>query len=626
MMPFVRFQNSFQIRVFLSLALIITIFIPGTGYMSYFQARKAIEKQMRHYSINMSVQIAVQIRQFLSKHMENVRLTKAFLEKKIIDVHDKVAPIEYFYILKKNHPEFANVYFGSREGLFVMVPPQRPEIYKLYDPRTRPWYKGAIATGGEHWTNVYLFASSQNPGITASCPIYNDKREAIGVCGIDIDLSTFSRFLQNIKIDNQGYAYVIENKHGRVIAHPDLTQQATHAMHIDLLSTCLSDLKSTGKQFGSTIFREKEFFSAYTDYPEMGWSVGVTFPMNELLRYVQTIRKTIVSSVAAAMVLCFMLSYFLTITIVRPLKALQVGIERVSSGDLDFSVKPPKLDIAEALANSFNRMAQSLKDSQLALERTYIESMENEKMAALGHMTAGIAHELKNPLGVILGAAQVVANAKRPMEMREEAARFIIDETERLDKSLTAFLAFSKPALPVFSPTDVVELLEDTLSAMKPRMNNKNIEVIEETTSEKRYCQADSSQIRQVFLNILINASQAMPDGGKLRVNASYRSKEEQEAKTYSTLLHKVPAWELVITITDSGHGILPSQIDKIFEPFVSFRNDGVGLGLSIVHRIIKLHQSEIAIESMPDKGTTVLIKFPCDDEENEKKIKRTHH
>ena len=625
-MSFPKFQHSFQVRVFLSLALIITIFIPGTGFLSYHQARKAIETQMQHYSINMSVQIAEQIRQFMSKHMENARLTKAFLENSIIDVHDENDLIDYFYILKKNHPEFANVYFGRLDGSFVMVPPQKPETHKLYDPRTRPWYKGAIMSDGEHWTDVYLFASSQNPGITASCPIYNVKREAIGVCGIDVDLSTFSRFLQNIKIDNQGYAYIIENHHGRVIAHPDLTRQSPNSMHIDLLSTCLADLKSNGKQSGLTFFSGKEFFSAYTDCPGIGWTVGVTFPMNELLKYVQTMKKTIVTSVIAAMVLCLMLSYLLTLIIVIPLKALQTGIERVSSGNLDFNVKPPKLDIAESLANSFNQMAQSLKDSQAELKRTYTELVEKEKMAALGLMTAGIAHELKNPLGVILGSAQVVANANRPLAMREEAARFIVDETERLDKSLTAFLAFSKPASPVFSPTDIVALLEETISVMAPQMHGKGIDVIMETTSEEKYCQADGDKIRKVFLNLLINASQSMPDGGKLHVKAGYQARKDKTEMTYSAFLHKVPGWELAITITDSGHGILPNQIDKIFEPFVSFRTDGVGLGLSIVYRIIKLHQADITIDSIPDKGTTVFLKFPCNDEENEKNIESTHN
>ena len=625
MMSFVSLRNSFQTRLFLALTLIISIFIPGTGYFSYLQTRIAVEKQIERYSIRMSSQIAERIHQFLSQHVQNVRLIKTFLENNIIDVNNQMDLIEFFYILKKDHPEFANIYYGSREGHFTMVPPQRPEVYKLYDPRSRPWFEGAIRTGGEHWTNVYLFASSQNPGITASSPIFNDRNEMIGVCGIDIDLSTFSRFLQSIKIENHGSAYIIENRHGRVIAHAGLLQHACKPMHIDLLSTCLADLKSTGKQSGLTTFHNEEYFSAYTDYPDNDWTVGVTLPMTELLQYVQSLKKTTFSMVVAAMMLCFMLSYLLTLTIVRPLRALQLGIKRVSNGNLDYTVESPKLDIAEALANSFNQMAASLKASQLALKRTYIELVEKEKMAVLGQMTAGIAHEFKNPLGVILGSAQVVANAKRPLPMREEAARFIIDEIERLDKSLKAFLAFSKPAPPIFSCTDIVQLLEETITTMEAWMKSKGIEVKRELTSETRYCHVDNDQIRQVFWNIFINASQAMPDGGRLHIKAGYRAVKAQKEKPYPSVFRMDPTLELVIDITDNGHGIQPEKVDKVFEPFVSFRNGGIGLGLSIVHQTIKLHCAEIAINSKLNKETTVSLKFPCINEQYEKKIKSTH-
>ncbi len=625
MNPFEKIQHSFQVRLFLALALIISIFIPGTGYFSYLQARKAVEKQMQHYSINTAAQIAERIRQFLSQHMDNARLIKAFLENSMIDVNDPMALINYFYLLKRDHPEFANVYYGDQHGNFIMVPPQTPDIHKVFDPRTRPWYEGAVTTGGAHWTNVYLFASTQKPGITASIPIYDDHRKAIGVSGIDIDLSTFSRFLRSIKIENQGYAYIIENQHGRVIAHPDLVQRSWEPQHIDLLSTCLTDLKAAGKQFGLTTFHNEYFFTAYTDYPDNDWTVGVTLPMTEFLRHIQSIKKTTITLVIIGMVLCFMLSYLLTLTIVRPLMALKQGIELVSCGNLDYTVDPPRLDIADALAHSFNQMAASLQKSQAELKRTYIELVEKEKMAALGQMTASIAHELKNPLGVILGSAQVVANVKRPLPMREEAARFIIDEIERLNKTLKAFLAFSKPASPSFSPANLVELLEETMAATEEQMNTKGIQVEKELTSEHDFCHADRDQIRQVFWNILINASQAMPDGGRMHIKAIYQAVEIQEEKTYAPVLRITPARELVIHISDSGCGIQPDQMDTIFEPFVSYRTDGIGLGLSIVYQIIKLHRAKIEVINNINQGTTFSLKFPCIDKHYEKSIQSTH-
>ena len=568
--------------------------------------------------------------------MDKVHLIKASLENDIIDINNRMELIKYFYLLKKNHPEFVNIEFGDRQGCFTMVPAQSPEIHKIFDPRIRPWYIGAVSSKGEHWTEVYIFASSQKPGITASVPIYKDN-VLQGVCGIDIDISTLSRFLQSIRIENKGYAYIIENRHGRVIAHPDLFQRTWDPMHIGLLITCLSDLKAAGKQFGATNFQGEYFYTAYTDYPENGWTVGVTLPMTDFLKNIQSIKNTTISLVILAMVLCSIFSYLFTLSTVNPLKALRKGIERISSGDLNYHVDPPGLDIADALAHSFNQMAASLRKSKEELKRTYIELAEKDKMAALGQMSAGIAHELKNPLGVILGSAQVVANKDRPISMREEAADFIIHEIERLNKTLKAFLVFSKPAPPCFSITDPIQLLEETLAATEAQLNDNGIEVQRDIHAEKGLCSVDKDQIRQVLWNIILNAAQAMPEGGRLSVSAGYQFIPIHDGNPRPSAISPNLACQLTIAISDSGKGMAPDQIDTIFDPFVSYRSDGIGLGLSIcqsivkktdddgrqnvdgiglglsiVHQILKLHRAKIEVSSNLNRGTTFTLKFPC--------------
>ncbi|MCP4748894.1 MAG: HAMP domain-containing protein [Desulfobacteraceae bacterium] len=605
-------RQSFRSRLFLALALIIFIFIPGSGYFSYIQGCKALEKQMQHYSISTASQIAERIRQFLSQHMDTAKLIKAFIQNNTIDIEDTKALIHYFKLLRGDHSDFVNIYLGDEKGNFTMVPPQKPEIHKIFDPRSRPWYKGAAKAEVAHWTDVYLYASTQNPGITASIPIYDNLGKLQGVCGIDIDLSTFSRFLQNIHFENKGYAYIIENRQGRVIAHPDLVQQTWDPGHIELLSTCLRDLKAANKQFGLSAFEGEYFFTAYADYPGRDWTVGVTLPMTEFLVQIQNIKKTTLSLVLAGMVLCSVLSYLLSLTIVKPLNALRQGIERISDGNLDHKVYPTGLDIADSLAYSFNQMAASLKQSQKALKQTYIELSEKEKLAAIGRMTAGIAHEIKNPLGVILGSAQVVANSERPLSMREEAARFIVDETERLNKTLNSFLAFAKPASPVFKPIDAIQILEEILAATESQFNQSGIDVRKKITDEKGFCLADKDQIRQVFWNIVLNGAQAMPSGGQLTIKAKYIKNANPNSGSKSSNLSTEQERVLEITVSDTGKGICPKDLDRIFDPFVSLRDDGVGLGLSIVRQLLKIHRAKIAVNSKIEQGTTFILTFPC--------------
>lgn len=615
-----RSVHSFQVRVFLALALIIFIFIPGTGYIGYLQAYKVVEDQMQQYTTATADQIAKRIRSFLAQHTYNVLLIKSLLENKLVQAQNEGKLLHYFSIFRRDHSEFVNIYYGDIHGSFSMVPPQIPEVHKVFDPRIRPWYKGAVETGGLHWTEVYLFASTQKPGITVSVPIFTDEGNVKGVCGIDIDLSAFSRFLDGIEIGEKGFAYIFEKKQGHVIAHPGLVQLPWDKEHIDLLRYCRETLERDDKSFGRVNFGGKEYFTAYVDYPGRDWTVGVTLPFSEYFATIQFIKKSTATLVIIAILLSSFLSYVLTRTVIRPLHKLQQGIDRISSGDLQYKVEIHDPDIVGDLANSFNGMATSLRRSRAELKETYVELAEKEKLAAVGEMTAGIAHEIKNPLGVIQGSAQVMLDRERPWQMRERAARFIIDEVERLDETLRAFLLFARPASPSFAKTNIIRLLEQTLSATEQRYEDQGYQFICHYDDNAPPIDADAYQIRQAFWNICLNALQAMPNGGKVTIRVYVEQhhpipeKKDQESACNP---FAVPHQWLALAISDTGCGIPCEKMDRIMDPFVSLRDDGIGLGLSIVAQIVKIHQGHIKVMSTEGEGTTFTLYFPCILKEN---------
>jgi two-component system, sporulation sensor kinase E len=611
-----RSIHSFQIRVFLALALVIFVFIPGTGYIGFLQAFKVVENQMQQYTISTADQITKRVSSFLAQHTYNVRLIKALLEKNMVEAKNEGKLLHYFSLFRQDHPEFVNIYYGDVEGNFSMVPPQIPEVHKVFDPRIRPWYRGAVDTGDLHWTDVYLFASTQKPGITVSVPIYNDDAILQGVCGIDIDLSAFSRFLDGIEIGKEGFAYIFEKKQGRVIAHPGLVQLPWDEDHIELLRHCRETLERQSQNYGLISFKEKEYFTAYVDYPGKNWTVGVTLPLSEYFETIQFIKKSTFTLVIIAIFLASILSYLLTRTVIRPLHRLQQGIDRISSGDLEYKVEIHDPDIASELAKSFNSMASSLRRSLAELKETYVELTEKEKLAAVGEMTAGIAHEIKNPLGVILGSAQVVLDRERPWQMRERAARFIIDEVVRLDDTLKAFLSFARPALPSFEEIDVIRLLEEALSATEQRYEEDGYNFIREYEDDILPIEADANQIRQIFWNICLNSIQAMPGGGTITIRV-YMDRERElregsRAKVTFNNPFAIPREWLVISISDNGCGIPRDKMEKVMDPFVSLRDDGIGLGLSIVTQIVKLHGGQIEVNSEEGEGTTFKLYFPC--------------
>ncbi len=616
-----HYFHSFHIRVFLALTLIIFIFIPGTGYIGFLQAYKVVENQLQQYTIGTAGQITKRIAFFLAQHSYNVKLIKSLLETNLVDTVNDKELLGYFNLFRKDHPEFVNIYYGDTQGGFFMVPPQIPEVHKVFDPRIRPWYKGAVETMDLHWTDVYLFASTQKPGITVSIPIFDDEGKIKGVCGIDIDLSAFSRFLDGIEIGKEGFAYIFEKTHGRVIAHPGLVQLPWNKGHIDLLRHCREVLQREGKDFGLITYNGNEYFTAYADYPGEEWTVGVTLPFSEYYETIEFIKKSTFSLVIVGILLSSILSYLLTRTVIMPLHTLQKGIDRISRGDLEYKVEISDPDIASDLANSFNSMAHSLRKSLSELKETYAELAEKEKLAAVGEMTAGIAHEIKNPLGVILGSAQVVLDRERPWAMRERAARFIIDEVERLNDTLKAFLSFARPALPTFAETDIIRLLEETLSATEERYQAEGYKFIRDYQEDILPIEADSNQIRQVFWNICLNSIQAMPDGGAItiRVRMDTAKKllgEEKEEMLIGNPFAAPREW-LIVSIEDVGCGIPEERMEKVMDPFVSFRDDGIGLGLSIVSQIIKLHRGYVKINSVEGEGTAFHLLFPCIIKEN---------
>jgi two-component system NtrC family sensor kinase len=290
------------------------------------------------------------------------------------------------------------------------------------------------------------------------------------------------------------------------------------------------------------------------------------------------------------------------------LRSLEQGIKRVSAGDLDHKVRLHDPNIVGTLADAFNQMAASLKQSQKKLKQTYFELAEKEKMAALGQLTAGIAHEIKNPLGVILGSAQVVANPRKPEEMRQRANQFIIDEVIRLNNTLTAFLAFARPVAPNLKQTDLARLLDVTLESIAGAADQQRVHVDRSQLIPVPACAADPDQLRQVFLNIFLNAIQAMPDGGTLAVQTATT---DAGLRTGTDPGDEAAAGQVVVSIADTGEGIPADRLEKIFEPFATFKDDGTGLGLSIVTQILKLHHASITVDSRPGQGSTFTIRFP---------------
>ncbi|MBW1712469.1 MAG: two-component sensor histidine kinase, partial [Deltaproteobacteria bacterium] len=228
-----------------------------------------------------------------------------------------------------------------------------------------------------------------------------------------------------------------------------------------------------------------------------------------------------------------------------------------------------------------------------AEERKRLEDKlrESERMAALGSMVASVSHEIKSPLGIIRSTSELLAGQMDEDNPSQRLPQVIVEECNRLNRIVTEFLDFARPQEPNLRPCRIDEIMARNLAALGPELEKQGVK-LEQNLAPGPETLADPDLLYRAFLNILVNAIQAMPQGGKLRVDVKPRPTGG--------------GWQ--VEVADSGQGISEEALEKVFDPFFTLKEKGSGLGLSIVKSIIDAHQGMIEIDSTPGQGTRVIV------------------
>ena len=228
------------------------------------------------------------------------------------------------------------------------------------------------------------------------------------------------------------------------------------------------------------------------------------------------------------------------------------------------------------------------------------ELLRMDRLVSLGEISMGIAHEIRNPLAGIRITAQALEEEVAHSDSAREYVGRIISEIDRLNELLKSFFSFAKPQSPELMPCHLPDLIHDVLFLLRKDLETRQISVEQEHPPRLPEVSVDMNQIKQVLLNLLLNSIQAISKEGVIRVRTALSSQGARR--------------EVVISVSDSGKGILPEHQTKIFDPFFTTKAKGLGLGLSITYRIIKRHGGRIRAQSEPGKGTTFFIHLPLED------------
>jgi signal transduction histidine kinase len=292
-----------------------------------------------------------------------------------------------------------------------------------------------------------------------------------------------------------------------------------------------------------------------------------------------------------------LLAWLLAASVARPVRRLAAEALRVAGGGVEFRhVSGGGREIAE--------LSESLERMTAALERSRGEMVRSERTAAAGQMAAALAHEVRNPLTGALMTLEVLLAE----EVREGGAaaaartgdlRAVLGELQRLQLVVDELVSFARPSPPVFARVDLGELAAEVVSFLRCQMQHARVAVRQEVAPEASAARADRAKIKQVLVNLLLNAAQAMPRGGEVRVRV---------IPAPAPVSAPAAVW---LEVSDNGSGVPPADADRIFEPFYTTRSGGAGLGLSVSRRLAEEHGGRLTCEPGTGAGALFRLELP---------------
>lgn len=480
---------------------------------------------------------------------------------------------------------------------------------EFLEAKNQKTYFGPIYFRNE--SEPYLTISVAEPGTNA------------GVVVADVNLKFIWDVVSEIKVGKSGKAYVVDS-HGILVAHPDisLVLQKTSLSSLPQVQDAMvaSTQPSILDQAEVTIARDiqgNRVLSTYLPIRTLGWLVFVEQPLGDAFAPLRFSVLRTVWLLVGGLLASVLASLFLAQRMVAPIKVLHDSAARIAAGALDQTIEIHTGDELEDLSEEFNRMTARLRVSNAAMEQkvrdlgvAYAELeqknllledaqgqlVRTEKLAAIGQLAGGVAHDLRNPLGAIKNAIYYLnrklgTNAEAKENPRiAQFLNIIEEEVDHSNQIITDLLTFTRLGTLSVSNVNLGEIIENTLSSVELK---EHTQIIKEFDVELPEVLADGDQLQRVFANLTLNAQDAMPEGGVLTI--ATRRKDG-----FAEVMFK-----------DTGMGINDEVMKNIFEPLFTTKTKGTGLGLAVCQQVVAKHGGTIQAMSENGDGATFTIKLP---------------
>ncbi|MCK6469687.1 MAG: ATP-binding protein [Candidatus Brocadia sinica] len=354
----------------------------------------------------------------------------------------------------------------------------------------------------------------------------------------------------------------------------------------------------------SVDYRNVPVLSAYRHIPVLNWGLVAKQDLTEAFAPVEKLKNRVVVLIFVCITVVIALGVSFTNRITQPLLQLAQGAKAIGSGNLDHRISILSENEVGLLAKEFNHMAAKLKESYSNLEQKVEERtaqlLRAERLAAVGELAAEVAHEINNPLGGLQNFASMIEHEPENVPQTKKYATLMLEGLKRVELIVKRLLTFSRPYTLRISENNINVVINNSLEFVEHRIEPSLVRIHKELNESLPMVFIDVDHVSMVFINMMVNALESMPDGGTLTIKTDTCKRHEGCVTVY---------------ISDTGCGIQGEIMDKIFEPFFTTKNKegekGLGMGLAISKRIIEDHGGEIRIESHVGEGTTFLVCLP---------------
>ena len=472
---------------------------------------------------------------------------------------------------KAQNPLYARISLVSFDGDLILTVPElnsskafpKADLGRLFLSRSVDTFSSGV-----------LFSHPDGPLLIFSKRVvdFEDSMRPVGHLVFYVKLATLSGYVEDLSPVPGTVGFVFDHQLNRIVSSVPVPAE----IHQQILEDA-----------NGTISAHKEKLDKYRLYwsriADLDWSIGLVLPEQALLGSISRLKVSSLTFTALVAVVALLLTLYLVKRITNPIAQLMRGAQEFSAGNLDHRIRIKGEGELRRLGEKYNAMASQLKSREKQI-------IQVDRLASLGIMAAGIAHEVRNPLAGMKSCAQLMKRKAISAEV-ETLAHGINVEIDRLDQIVRQLLDFAKPSEASQRAVLLTDCIGEILKMVRKELAQRRIKISTEFNVIPQVM-TDAGHVRQIFLNLILNAAQAMQDGGCLKISL-------QEA-------HE----KVVVSIRDTGCGISAEHLDRIFDPFFTTRPSGTGLGLSVVHSLMKENNIAWHVSSEMGKGTVFLLYF----------------